>query len=168
MHACLPPLLQVHLVGLESTALQKRLAHAAAYWVVGWKRRHPWGGTHGAGAEAASPMGFALRFFFNRQSGRPRGPRPRGGGGGGGEGWHARAKLRHQKEKKASQKKAQKTRQKAKTQQAKLSVGWLRDVAKRCERAKLCKRKGEGPKRYTALGLPSWSPTLVLTQLDPA
>jgi len=37
-HACLPPLLQVHLVGLESTALQKRLAHAAAYWMVGWKR----------------------------------------------------------------------------------------------------------------------------------
>ena len=36
--SCLPPLLQVHLVGLESTALQKRLAHAAAYWVVGWKR----------------------------------------------------------------------------------------------------------------------------------
>jgi hypothetical protein len=28
----------VHLVGLESTALQKRLAHAAAYWVVGRKR----------------------------------------------------------------------------------------------------------------------------------
>ena len=29
----------------------------------------------------------------------------------------------------------------------------------------VCKRKA---KRYTALGLPSWSPTLVLTQLDPA
>ena len=37
MPAC-PRVLQVHLVGLESTALQKRLAHAAAYWVVGWKR----------------------------------------------------------------------------------------------------------------------------------
>jgi hypothetical protein len=36
--ACLPPLLQVRLVGLESTALQKRLARAADYWVVGRKR----------------------------------------------------------------------------------------------------------------------------------